>query len=88
MSLPRPSPDGLTRLSFVLLLLLAGLLLWPILTGGAPPSPYLIAGLLLARLGVQVLRARHDERLKRPASWAIDLLLIALIFWVASTQPA
>ena len=43
-----------------------------------------LAGLLFARLGVQVFRAQKDERLKRPASWAVDLLLIALIFWVAS----
>lgn len=77
-------PDALTALSLGLLLLLAGLLLWPLLTGGTPPSPYLLAGLLLARLGLQVWRAQRDERLKRPASWAIDLLLIGLLFWVAS----
>ena len=79
-------PDLPTALSFGLLLLLAGLLLWPLLSGGAAPSPYLIGVLLLARLGLQIWRAQRDERLKRPASWAVDLLLIALIFWVASNQ--
>lgn len=79
-------PDLPTALSFGLLLVLAGLLLWPLLSGGAAPSPYLIAGLLLARLGLQIWRAQRDERLKRPTSWAVDLLLIALIFWVASNQ--
>lgn len=77
-------PDPLSAVSLLLLALLAGLLLWPLLSGGAAPSPYLIASLLFARLGVQVFRAQKDERLKRPASWAMDLLLIALIFWVAS----
>lgn len=79
-------PDLPTALSFGLLLVLAGLLLWPLLSGGAAPSPYLIGGLLLARLGLQIWRAQRDERLKRPTSWAVDLLLIALIFWVASNQ--
>ncbi|WP_414657027.1 hypothetical protein ACINK0_14135 [Deinococcus sp. VB343] len=82
----RPTPDLPTLLSFGLLLLLAGLLLWPLLSGGVAPSPYLIGGLLLARLGLQIWRAQRDERLKRPTSWAVDLLLIALIFWVASNQ--
>lgn len=84
----RPRPDALTALSFLLLAVLAALLLWPLLSGGAAPSPYLIGGLLLARLGVQLLRARHDPRLRRPVSWALDLLIIALIFNVASRQPA
>ncbi|UBV41882.1 hypothetical protein LAJ19_09520 [Deinococcus taeanensis] len=84
----RPAPDALTAVSLVLLAALAGLLLWPLLTGAPAPSPALVGGLLLLRLGVQVLRARHDPRLRRPASWALDLLLIALIFNVASRQPA
>ena len=88
MSPPRPAPDALTIASFALLGVLAVLLLIPLLTGQPPPSPYLIAGLLLLRLGVQFLRSRRDERLRRPASWAFDLLLIGLIFYVAGNQPS
>lgn len=78
------TPDAPTILSFVLLAVLALLLLLPLVTGGRPPSPYLVGGLLLARLGLQVWRAQKDERLKRPASWAFDLLLIGLMLYVAS----
>lgn len=87
MTTPRPTPDPLTIASFALLGVLAVLLLLPLLSGGPPPSPYLIAGLLLLRLGLQFLRSRRDERLRRPASWAFDLLLIGLIFYVAGNQP-
>lgn len=82
----RPTPDAPTIASLVLLVVLAGLLLWPLI-GGAAPNPYLVGGLLMLRLGLQVFRARTDERLKRPASWAFDLLLIGLIFYIASNQP-
>lgn len=82
----RPPPDPLTALSFGLLAVVALLLLWPLLTGGVAPHPGLIAGVLLARLGIQLLRARHDERLRRPASWAVDLLLIGLLFSVAGQR--
>ncbi len=84
---PRPTPDPLTLASLVLLGVLAALLLVPLLTGGPPPSPYLVAGLLLLRLGLQFLRSRRDERLRRPAAWAFDLVLIGLIFYVAGSQP-
>lgn len=84
----RGTPDPLTIISFVLLAVLAVALLLPMLTGGKPLNPYLIGVLLLARLGIQVLRAQKDERLKRPASWAFDILLIGLIFYIASNQPA
>lgn len=84
---PRSAPDSLTIASFVLLGVLAVLLLWPILTGGPAPSPYLIAALLLARLGIQALRSRRDGRLRRPSAWAFDFIVIGLIFWVASQQP-
>ncbi|WP_291425013.1 hypothetical protein [Deinococcus sp.] len=80
-------PDLLTMLSFALLAVLALLLLWPLLAGGHAPNPYLVGGLLLLRLGVQILRAQRDEKLKRPASWALDFLLIGLIFYTASNQP-
>ncbi|GHG14952.1 MULTISPECIES: hypothetical protein [Deinococcus] len=83
----RPAPDALTAASFLLLAVLAGLLLWPLISGGPAPSAFLIAGLLVVRLGIQFLRARRDERLRRPASWALDILLIALIFYSASNQP-
>ncbi|GAA5501540.1 hypothetical protein Dxin01_01272 [Deinococcus xinjiangensis] len=82
----RPTPDAPTIASLVLLVVLAGLLIWPLIGGGVP-NPYLVGGLLLLRLGLQVFRARTDERLKRPASWAFDLLLIGLIFYIASNQP-
>ena len=84
---PRTPPDRLTLLSFVLLAALALLLLWPLVTGGRAPNPWLVGGLLLLRLGLQVLRAQRDERLKRPVSWAFDLLLIGLILYTASNQP-
>ena len=88
MSRPRPTPDALTIVSFALLGVLAVLLLIPLVTGGPPPSAYLIAGLLLMRLGLQFLRSRRDERLRRFINWAFDLLLIGLIFYVAGQQPA
>ncbi|RJF71101.1 hypothetical protein D3875_05405 [Deinococcus cavernae] len=81
----RPTPDLPTILSFVMLGLLAVLLFVPIL-GGPLPSPFLIGGLLLVRLALQIWRAQKDDRLKRPASWALDILLIGLIFYVASNQ--
>lgn len=82
---PRLRPDTPTIVSLLLLLVLAVLLLLPLL-GGPLPSPYLVGAVLLARLGVQVWRSRTDERLKRPASWAFDLLLVGLIFYLASNQ--
>ncbi|MFC5848085.1 hypothetical protein [Deinococcus petrolearius] len=84
---PRRRPDPATMLSLGLLALLALLLLWPLLSGGPAPSPYLVGGLLLARLGLQLWRARSDERLRRPSSWALDLILIGLLFYAASGQP-
>lgn len=75
-------------LSLGLLVVLALLLLWPLVSGGPPPSPYLVVGLLVVRLGLQLWRARTDERLRRPGSWALDLILIGLLFYAASGQPA
>lgn len=84
---PRKSaPDALTIASFVLLGLVALALLLPLL-GGPTPSPYLVIVLLMARLGVQFLRSRRDPNLRRPASWAFDVILIGLLFYVASNQP-
>ncbi|WP_216319064.1 hypothetical protein [Deinococcus aestuarii] len=82
----RPRPDALTAVSLALLAVVAVLLLLPLL-GGPLPSPYLVALLLVARLGVQFLRARRDPTLRRPASWALDLILIGLLFYAASNQP-
>ncbi|THF88183.1 hypothetical protein E7T09_02940 [Deinococcus sp. KSM4-11] len=86
MTAPPPRPDAWTILSLVLLAALAVLLFLPLL--GAPtPSPWLVAALLLVRVGVQVMRARTDERLRRPTSWAFDLLLIGLLFYTLANRP-
>jgi 4-hydroxybenzoate polyprenyltransferase len=82
----KDGPDALTIASFVLLGLVAVALLLPLL-GGPTPSPYLVIVLLVGRLGVQFLRSRHDPNLRRPASWAFDVILIGLLFYVASNQP-
>jgi len=83
---PKGGPDTLTVTSFVLLGLVAVALLLPLL-GGPTPSPYLVIVLLVGRLGVQFLRSRRDPNLRRPASWAFDVILIGLLFYVASNQP-
>lgn len=85
-SVPPGRPDTLTIVSFVLLGLVAVALLLPLL-GGPTPSPYLVIVLLVARLGVQFVRSRRDPNLRRPASWAFDVILIGLLFYVASNQP-
>lgn len=74
-----------TALSLGLLAVLALLLMLPLM-GGPLPSPWLVAGLLLVRVGVQVVRARTDERLRRPASWAFDLILIGLLFYTLADR--
>nr|WP_221269592.1 hypothetical protein [Deinococcus budaensis] len=77
----------MTALSLALLAGVAVLLLLPLL-GGPLPSPFLIVALLVARLVVQFLRARHNPDLRRPAAWAFDVLLIGLLLWTAANQPA
>ncbi|MFC4427573.1 hypothetical protein [Deinococcus navajonensis] len=86
MTGPAGPPGPLTILSLGLLVVVGMLLLWPLLSGGPAPHPGLIAGVLLLRLGVQLLRARHDERLRRPVSWAVDLILIGLLFSVSGQR--
>lgn len=86
MNAPRSRPDGLTILSLVLLAVVAVLLLVPLL-GGPLPDPALIAVLLIARLLVQFLRARRNPGLKRPAAWALDLILIGLLLWTTANRP-
>lgn len=83
---PGSGPDRLTILSLVLLALVAVLLLLPLL-GGPTPSPFLIVLLLAGRLVLQFLRARRNPELKRPAAWALDLMLIGLLLWTAANQP-
>jgi Flp pilus assembly protein TadB len=73
----RAGPDRLTGLSLGLLLAVALLLFAPLLGYRVPV--WVIALLLAARLGVQLLRARSDARLRRPLSWVIDAALIALL---------
>ncbi len=62
----------------LILLALALLLFAPLLGLGRPPL-WLVAGLLVVRLGLQLWRARFDPGLRRPAAWLIDLALIALL---------
>lgn len=86
MTAPRSRPDVWTAVSLGLLAVLAVLLLLPLL-GGPLPSPWLVAVLLLVRLGVQVMRARTEPRLRRPAAWAFDLILIGLLFSTIANRP-
>lgn len=83
---PRPGPDTLTILSLVLLAVVGVLLLLPLL-GGPLPNPLLIALLLAGRLVLQFLRARRNPGLKRPAAWALDMILIGLLLWTAANRP-
>ncbi|WP_293909185.1 hypothetical protein [Deinococcus sp.] len=82
---PAPHPPGPNRLAAVSLglLLLAALLLFAPLLGYRVPV-WVLALLLAARLGVQLLRARSDARLRRPVSWLLDAALIALLL---TTRP-
>ena len=72
-----PGPDRLAALSLLLLLAVALLLFAPLL--GLTVPVWVLAVLLAARLVVQLLRARHDPRLRRPASWLLDAALIVLL---------
>lgn len=81
-----PSPDRLAALSLLLLLSVA-LLLFALLLGLGVPV-WVLAVLLAGRLGVQVLRARADARLRRPASWVLDAALIVLLLLTANQGRA
>ncbi|WP_420595791.1 hypothetical protein [Deinococcus sp.] len=72
-----PGPNRLAAVSLLLLLAIALLLFAPLLGFGVPV--WVLALLLAARLVIQVLRARHDPRLRRPASWVLDAALIVLL---------
>lgn len=78
---PPQAPAWLTRLSTLLLVILAVLLLMPIALKTPPVSPYVVVALFLVRLGVQIWRAQYQPELKQPAHWALDVLLIA---WLIS----
>ena len=79
---PSPRPDLPTLISLLLLGVVALLLLAPLLGLGRPPV-WVLAALLLARLGVQFWRSRLPGQASRRASgWILDLLLIALLVWV------
>lgn len=80
MDPPRPTP--LATLGLLLLLVLAVLLFLPLLGLGRPPL-WIIVALLLARLLVQVLRARAEPAQRRPVGWLVDVVLIGLLVWVA-----
>lgn len=85
----RPAPDTATIISLVLLAAVGILLLAPLLGLGRPPV-WVLAALLLARLGVQFWRSRQPAQAgKRPArasAWLMDLVLIGLLLWVGLGQ--
>jgi len=72
-----PALEPLAALSLLLLLVVALLLFAPLL--GLAVPVWVLAALLAMRLVVQVLRARRDARLRRPASWLLDAALIVLL---------
>ncbi|GAA3999759.1 hypothetical protein GCM10022631_08380 [Deinococcus rubellus] len=72
-----PALEPLAALSLLLLLAVALLLFAPLL--GLAVPVWVLAVLLALRLVVQVLRARRDTRLRRPASWLLDAALIVLL---------
>lgn len=72
-----PVLEPLAALSLLLLLAVALLLFAPLL--GLAVPVWVLAALLAMRLVVQVLRARRDVHLRRPASWLLDAALIVLL---------
>lgn len=74
----RPTPDALTVLSFALLAVLAGMLLAPLLGFGRVPKEA-VAGVLAARLGIQVVRARTRPELRRPVAWLTEAAILVLL---------
>ncbi|ULH15758.1 hypothetical protein MF271_03725 [Deinococcus sp. KNUC1210] len=78
-------PDPATALSLLVLLVLAVLLFLPLLGLGRPPV-WIVAALLLVRLGLQFWRARTQPGLRRPGAWLLDVVLIGLLLWVGNGQ--
>ena len=82
MNRPSQRPNLPTVVSLLLLGMVALLLLVPLLGLGRPPI-WVLAALLLARLGVQFWRSRLPGQAGRRASgWILDFVLIALLVWV------
>ncbi|MGY2892172.1 hypothetical protein [Deinococcus sp. UYEF24] len=80
---PPVAPDLATKISLGLLLVFAVLLFVTLLGLGRVPV-WIMALLLLSRLGVQFWSARqHPGQARRRASgWVIDLALIVLLVYV------
>ncbi len=75
-------PDLPTVISLLLLGMVALLLLVPLLGLGRPPV-WMLAAVLLARLGAQFWRSRlPGQTVRRASGWILDLVLIALLVWV------
>ena len=84
----RPAPDLPTIVSLVLLTAVALLLLAPLLGLGRPPV-WLLAALLLARLGTQFWRSKQaGSGRPRAGGWLLDVVLIGLLLWVGLGQQA
>ncbi len=81
------APDLTTRISLGLLLVFALLLLVTLLGLGHVPV-WIMALLLLARLGLQFWSARQrpGQVRRRASGWVIDLTLIGLLLYVGLGQ--
>ncbi|WP_407539237.1 hypothetical protein Q0M94_13820 [Deinococcus radiomollis] len=81
------TPDLATRISLGLLLVFALLLLTTLLGLGHVPV-WVMALLLLARLGVQFWSARQrpGQVRRRASGWIIDLALIGVLLYVGLGQ--
>lgn len=75
----RTGPSPLQAANLVILLLLA-LLLFSTILGLWRAPVWLLGAVFLARLGVQLLRARTESELRRPFAWALDVVLLMLLF--------
>jgi hypothetical protein len=81
----RTAPDLPTIVSLGLLAVVALLLLAPLLGLGRPPV-WLLAALLLIRLGVQFWRSRRAGAGRASGGWLLDLVLIGLLIYVGLGQ--
>ncbi|AFZ68924.1 hypothetical protein [Deinococcus peraridilitoris] len=74
----KPDP-GLLPLGNLIILLVLALLLFAALVDLWRAPVWMLAALFAARLGVQLLRARHDPASRRPAAWLVDVVLLVLL---------